>query len=242
MMEIGLSKVILSAKYLTKNYYMGSSTLEVLNGLCIELHEGQIVAIVGESGVGKSTLLHILGMLDRPTTGQLMFDGENLNEKSDVELANFRNRQVGFIFQFHHLMPEFNAFENVLIPTMIAGKNSTASRERAEYLFERVGLSDRRHHRPGELSGGELQRVAVARALINEPSIVLADEPSGNLDHRNSEMLHELIWDLAGEHNCTFVIVTHDILLAKRANRVLHLRDGIVNEINMEKFNEYFLY
>jgi len=217
---------------------VGNTVLEVLKGVNLNLTEGQIVAIVGESGAGKSTLLHILGMLDRPTTGRVRLNGEDLSEKSDIELANYRNHQVGFIFQFHHLMPEFDAFENVIMPALIAGKKLSDSAQRAEYLLERVGLTDRINHRPGELSGGELQRVAVARALINKPAIVLADEPSGNLDYRNSEMLHDLIWNLAKEYNCTFVIVTHDMSLARRADRVMHLRDGIVKEINPEKYNE----
>ena len=233
-----MTNSVLSVKYITKNYYVGNTVLEVLKGVSLDLTEGQIVAIVGESGAGKSTLLHILGMLDRPTTGRVRLNGEDLSEKSVIELASYRNHQVGFIFQFHHLMPEFDAFENVVMPALIAGKKLSNSTQRAEYLFERVGLLNRINHRPGELSGGELQRVAVARALINEPAIVLADEPSGNLDHRNSEMLHDLIWNLASEHKCTFVIVTHDMSLARRADKVMHLRDGIVKEINPEKFNE----
>ena len=237
-----MPKTVLSARYITKNYIVGNSVLEVLNGVCLDLMEGQIAAIVGESGAGKSTLLHILGMLDRPTTGHLALDGELLSNKSDVELAHFRNHQVGFIFQFHHLLPEFDAFENVMMPALIAGKKMPATTERAEYLLERVGLSHSLNHRPGELSGGELQRVAVARALINEPAIVLADEPSGNLDHRNSEKLHDLIWNLAREHNCTFVIVTHEISIAKRADRVLHLTEGVIKEIDFQKFNEQFLF
>ena len=235
-----MSKIVLRANNITKNYYVGSYVLEVLKGVNFDLIEGQIIAIIGESGAGKSTLLHILGMLDRPTSGYLTLNGENLSEKSDIELAGFRNHQVGFIFQFHHLLPEFNAIENVMMPAMIAGKNMGISTQRAEYLIERVGLSDRRNHRPGELSGGELQRVAVARALINEPAIVLADEPSGNLDHRNSEMLHDLIWNLARENSYTFAIVTHDMSLAKKADQVMHLREGIVEEVDLKKFSEQF--
>ncbi|MFC1538556.1 ABC transporter ATP-binding protein [Candidatus Latescibacterota bacterium] len=233
-----MAKTILSVKYITKNYSLGSTTLEVLRGVTLDLEEGQIAAIVGESGAGKSTLLHILGMLDRPTTGHVKLNGEELSGKSDDELAKYRNRQVGFIFQFHHLMPEFNAFENVIMPGLIAGGKPNDLRERAEYLLDRVGLTKRINHRPGELSGGELQRVAVARALINEPALVLADEPSGNLDHHNSEMLHDLIWDLANEQKCTFIIVTHDMSIAKRADRVMHLRDGSIKEIDHEKFSE----
>lgn len=237
-----MSNIVLKAKDITKNYYMGNYVIEVLKGVNLDLIEGQIIAVIGESGAGKSTLLHILGMLDRPTSGQMSLNGEDLSEKSDIEMASFRNHQIGFIFQFHHLLPEFNAFENVMMPAMIAGKNMETSTQRAEYLIERIGLSNRRNHRPGELSGGELQRVAVARALMNEPAIVLADEPSGNLDHRNSEMLHDLIWNLAEENNYTFVIVTHDMSLAKKADRVMNLREGIIEEINPEKFSEQFHY
>jgi len=237
-----MQKNILSAKYITKNYVIGSTTLEVLKGVSLDLYKGQIIAVVGESGAGKSTLLHILGMLDRPTTGHLVFDGNNFSGKSDSELADFRNHQVGFIFQFHHLLPEFNAFENVAMPGLIDGKRLAECAERAEYLLGRVGLSDRLNHRPGELSGGELQRVAVARALINKPAIVLADEPSGNLDHRNSEILHTLIWNLAKENDYTFVIVTHDIPLAKKADRVMLLKDGLIEEIKIELFDERFCF
>ena len=233
-----MAKNILSVKYITKNYSLGKNTIEVLRGVSLDLDEGQIVAIVGESGAGKSTLLHILGMLDRPTTGHVMLNGEELSGKSDFELAKYRNTLVGFIFQFHHLMPEFNAIENVIMPGLIAGAKPKDLTEHAEYLLDRVGLSKRYNHRPGELSGGELQRVAVARALINEPALVLADEPSGNLDHYNSEMLHDLIWDLAGEQKCTFIIVTHDMSIARKADRVMHLRDGSLKEIDPEKFSE----
>ena len=237
-----MSKIVLRAKNITKNYYVGNHVLEVLKRVNLDLIKGQIIAVVGESGAGKSTLLHILGMLDRPTSGCLTLNGEDLSEKSDTELASFRNHQVGFIFQFHHLLPEFNAFENVMMPALIAGRNTEASTQRAKYLIERVGLSNILNHRPGELSGGELQRVAVARALMNEPAIVFADEPSGNLDHRNSEMLHDLIWNLARENNYTFVVVTHDMSLAKKTDRVMHLGEGIIEEINLEKLSEQFHY
>jgi lipoprotein-releasing system ATP-binding protein len=236
-----LIKTILSARHITKNYYIGDVELEVLTGVDLDLSEGKIVAIVGESGAGKSTLLHILGMIDRATSGELTINGEDIGSKTDNELAHYRNKHIGFIFQFHHLLPEFNAFENVIMPALINRNNIDVAIERARYLLERVGLSKRLNHRPGELSGGELQRIAVARSLINEPSLILADEPSGNLDHRNSEMLHELIWDLAHEHKCSFVIVTHDMSLAKRADQIMLLRDGIIREIDSEKINEYFL-
>jgi lipoprotein-releasing system ATP-binding protein len=239
--RVSLIKTILSARHITKNYYIGDVELEVLTGVDLDLSEGKIVAIVGESGAGKSTLLHILGMIDRATSGELTINGEDIGSKTDNELAHYRNKHIGFIFQFHHLLPEFNAFENVIMPALINRNNIDVAVERARYLLERVGLSKRLNHRPGELSGGELQRIAVARSLINEPSLILADEPSGNLDHRNSEMLHELIWDLAHEHKCSFVIVTHDMSLAKRADQIMLLRDGIIREIDSEKINEYFL-
>jgi len=220
---------------------VGETTLEVLRGVELDLTEGEILAVVGESGAGKSTLLHILGMLDRPTSGSLVLNRQEVVGKSDAELAGIRNGFVGFIFQFHHLLPEFTALENVLMPARIAGKNGSATRERAEYLLSRVGLSERLLHRPSELSGGELQRVAVARALMNEPSLVLADEPSGNLDHRNSEILHDLIWTLAREQKCTFVVVTHDIMLAERADRVVELRDGVIGAISGANIRERLL-
>ncbi len=236
-----VSRTVLTAKGITKRYIMGGDTLDVLKGVDLELCEGEILAIVGESGAGKSTLLHILGMLDRPSDGTLMLDGHEITGMSDTELAHHRNRTVGFIFQFHHLLPEFTSMENVAMPARIAGRSGPDVRERAEYLLGRVGLSKRLRHRPGELSGGELQRVAVARALMNEPALVLADEPSGNLDHRNSLMLHELILDLAHEQSCTFIIVTHDFSLAGKADRVVLLRDGIAVEDDVKKIAEQLL-
>ena len=237
-----MGQVILTARGIKKNYYVGKTVLEVLKGVDLELVEGQILAIVGKSGAGKSTLLHILGMLDRPTSGSLSLNGEDLINKKDIEMATYRNRFVGFIFQFHHLLPEFNAFENVVMPALITGKTLAESKDRVEFLLEKVGLLDRINHRPNELSGGELQRIAVARALMNEPSMVFADEPSGNLDHRNSEKLHVLIWDLAREHKCSFVIVTHDIRLAQRADRMFKLEDGVLEEVDREKISERILF
>ena len=237
-----MSRIILAARGITKHYTMGGSTLEVLRGVDLEMAAGEILAIVGESGAGKSTLLHILGMLDRPTAGSLMLDGFEVVGKNDDDLAKYRNNFVGFVFQFHHLLPEFTALENVMIPSRIRGDNGGDVRKRAELLLHRVGLDQRVQHRPGELSGGELQRVAVARALMNEPKMVFADEPSGNLDHRNSEMLHELIWNLAREHGCTFVIVTHDLGLAQRADRVVQLQDGVIEELDVKKISERFIF
>ncbi len=237
-----MSRIILAAQGISKQYTIGGTTLEVLRGVDLELAEGEILTIVGESGAGKSTLLHILGMLDRPTGGSLNLDGNEVVGKNDSELANYRNNLVGFVFQFHHLLPEFTALENVMIPARIRGSNGGETRERARLLLDRVGLSERMQHRPGELSGGELQRVAVARALMNEPKLVFADEPSGNLDHRNSEMLHDLIWNLAREHGCTFVIVTHDLGLAQRADRAVLLQDGVIEELDVKKISERIVF
>ena len=229
---------ILSVSGLTKQYQMGTVSIDVLKGAECTVESGQILAIVGESGAGKSTLLHIMGMLDRPTQGIVRLNGENLFDRTDSELAVFRNRFVGFVFQFHHLLPEFTALENVAMPALIGGGQMHEVTDRATSLLDRVGLAERGSHRPTELSGGELQRVAVARALMNEPTLVLADEPSGNLDHRNSMMLHDLIWELAREHGCAFVIVTHDPALARRADRILMLDDGVLRQIDGETFGE----
>ena len=217
---------------------MGAVTLDVLKGVDCAVEPGQILAIVGESGAGKSTLLHIMGMLDRPTEGIVRLNGENLFDRTDTELAVFRNRFIGFVFQFHHLLPEFTALENVAMPALISGGALHEVSDRAMTLLESVGLADRGSHRPTELSGGELQRVAVARSLMNEPTLILADEPSGNLDHRNSEKLHDLIWELAREYGCAFVIVTHDPSLARRADRILLLDDGILRQIDRETFGK----
>ena len=221
---------------------MGDSNLNVLTDVNLTLDEGRILAIVGESGAGKSTLLHILGMLDRATSGRLSINGSNLTDTSDQELAVYRNRFVGFIFQFHHLLPEFNALENVAMPALISGVPLDETKVRAAALLDRVGLASRMKHRPGELSGGELQRIAVARALMNEPAIILADEPSGNLDHRNSEMLHDLIWGLARESNCAVVIVTHDLGLSRRADEIKKLADGVLVDIDKETASEQIFY
>jgi len=237
-----VKRTILSARDITKKYEMGKSSLEVLKGVDLDVIEGEILAVIGESGAGKSTLLHILGMLDRPTSGMLVLNGENLIGRSEEELATYKNRFVGFIFQFHHLLPEFTAVENVIMPALIGGTGDRAGiQDRAETLLRKVGLSERMHHRPSELSGGELQRVSVARALMNQPSMIFADEPSGNLDHRNSEMLHDLIWDLAREHNLSFVVVTHDLGLAARADKVVLLEDGMLREVEKENLSERFL-
>ena len=227
-------KRILIANNIQKNYYLDNATVEVLKGIDLEIYEGEIVAVTGLSGVGKSTLLHILGVLDRPTKGRLFIDDKDIFQYDDRKLANYRNKTVGFIFQFHHLLSEFSALENVMLPGLIARENQNDVLLRAEKLLEDVGLSNRRHHRPNELSGGEQQRVAVARALINSPQLILADEPSGNLDRQSANALHELFWDLNKRMNQTMVIVTHNVELANDANRVIELFDGRVksNKLN----------
>lgn len=237
-----MNRTILTAAGIRKQYIIGKTVLDVLKGIHLEVYEGEILAIVGESGAGKSTLLHILGMLDRPTSGSLSLHGEDLIGKTDMELAIYRNQFVGFIFQFHHLLPEFNALENVQMPALINGRQNGDTRDRAVHLLEQVGLGERINHRPSELSGGELQRVAVARALMNEPALILADEPSGNLDHRNSEMLHDLIWSLAREHRSTFIVVTHDLGLAEKADRIMKLLDGVIVDVTDTKNDEHFMH
>ena len=227
-------KTILRGRNIHKSYPMGRGTLDVLKGIDIEISEGEIIAIVGKSGVGKSTLLHVIGALDRPTSGDIEVDGINLLSMNDEELAWFRNRTMGFVFQFHHLMPEFTALENVMMPSLIGGKKGTEIEMRASNLLEAVDLSERFYHRPSELSGGELQRVAVARALMNEPRILLADEPSGNLDTASSESLHDLMFDLVSNKNHVFLIVTHDMNLAARADRIVRIKNGVLESVEKE--------
>lgn len=210
---------MLEARQLVKSY----GSLQVLKGIDLEIGSGEVVSIVGASGAGKSTLLHLLGTLDKPDGGQLLLDGEDLTRLRDKALADFRNRRIGFIFQFHNLMPEFTALENVCMPAWIAGEDR---KDRAAELLARLGLADRATHYPGQLSGGEQQRVAVARALINAPAVVFADEPSGNLDSRNARDLHELFFQLRDELGQTFVIVTHNEELARMADRRLEMQDG----------------
>ena len=221
------SQSILVAKNIYKNYSMGKTVIEVLKGLNVEVYNGEIIAIIGPSGVGKSTLLHILGALDRPTQGQVRIkEIEDIFLFNDNNLAQFRNRSIGFVFQFHNLLPEFSALENVMIPAMISNGDSKAIKRKAMQLLNEVGLANRYAHRPGELSGGEQQRVAVARALINSPQLVLADEPSGNLDRTSSQSLHRLLWDLNNRMNQTIIIVTHNLELANKADRIIELIDG----------------
>jgi lipoprotein-releasing system ATP-binding protein len=217
---------MLEAEGLSKSYPTAAGRLDVLRDVSLAVRAGEIVAIVGESGTGKSTLLHLLGALDRPTAGTVRYDGLDVFAKDDEALADFRNRSVGFIFQFHHLLPEFDALENVAMPALIRGMSLAKATPRAQELLRSLGLEARADHRPAQLSGGEQQRVAVARALMNEPGLVLADEPTGNLDTRTAELLHDEIVRLARERTQAFVIVTHNPSLAGRADRVLHLREG----------------
>ena len=218
--------VILEAAGVTRSFPSGGKTLEVLRGVDLTLHQGEIVAILGPSGSGKSTLLHCLGGLDRPTAGTVRVGGEDLASRNDEQLAALRNRTVGFVFQFHHLLPDFSAVENVMLPQLIAGRSHADARKRAEQLLDEVGLAERLDHAPGELSGGEQQRVAVSRALANRPAVVLADEPSGNLDQASSGSLHDLLDGLRREHGVAFLIATHDLDLAGKADRVLTVVDG----------------
>ena len=228
--------MIIEARDVTKSYRGGDGGLiHVLDGVDLAVRRGEMVAIVGASGAGKSTLLHVLGALDRPTRGTVLLDGEPLQGRPDEELAAIRNRKIGFVFQFHHLLREFSALENVMMPLRIAGFDLKRARSRAEELLARVGLSGRMTHRPGELSGGEQQRTAVARALAIDPAVLLADEPSGNLDHANSERLHELFSQLASDLEIAMVVVTHNRALASRADRALLLEDGRLRDTDVKE-------
>lgn len=200
--------------------------LQVLKGIDLTIGKGEVVSIVGPSGAGKTTLLQIIGTLDRPNTGSVHIDGIDVTSLSNKKLADFRNRHIGFVFQFHQLLPEFTALENIMIPAYIAGTSSSEAKLRASELLQFMGLADRANHKPNELSGGEKQRVAVARALINNPTVILADEPSGSLDSKNKAELHQLFFDLRDKYGQTFVIVTHDEQLATLTDRTIHLRDG----------------
>ncbi len=222
---------VLQAHDLHKAYTGGDGgTINVLAGVDLTVSPREMVAIVGASGAGKSTLLHVLGALDKPSRGYVVIGGEPINGLSDEQLAALRNRSVGFVFQFHHLLREFSALENVMMPIRISGKSVAAARSRAEELLSRVGLSGRMHHLPSELSGGEQQRTAVARALAMDPKVVLADEPSGNLDLANGQMLHELLTEVVDDLEIGMVVVTHNRALAARASRVLLLEGGTLSE------------
>jgi len=215
---------------LQRSFKMGNQTVHVLNGITMTIQRGEIVAIIGASGAGKSTLLHILGTLDRPTKGQVLFEGQNMFKASETALASFRNRRIGFVFQFHHLLPEFTALENAYLPALIQRIPEQTAIKTATALLSEVGLAHRLHHKPGELSGGEQQRVAVARALIRQPDLVLADEPTGNLDTQTGDELFELLRKLNETHGTAFIIVTHNEKLSHQTDRLIHMQDGQILE------------
>lgn len=221
-----MSEVLLKARGLKKSYAQGVSELAILKGIDVDIREGEAVSIVGASGAGKSTLLHILGTLDRPNEGEVFFRGESLFAKSEEEMALFRNDRMGFVFQFHHLLAEFTAVENVMMPCRIHGESKASARAKALHLLEPLGLRDRADHFPSQLSGGELQRVAIARALVRRPQVLFADEPTGNLDSHNSQLIQKLFFQLKEQYGLTLVVVTHDTGFAQKFSRVLRISDG----------------
>jgi len=220
--------VILQCQHLTKRYQQGDLDVTVLKGIDLSINAGERVAIMGASGSGKSTLLHLLGGLEKATAGEVILDGENLNTISAPRLSKLRNRSLGFIYQFHHLLGEFTILENVAMPVLIAGESVKQARNQATELLGRVGLGHRVEHKPGELSGGERQRAAVARALINQPKCILADEPTGNLDSKTAEQIYQLMLELNQELAVSLLVVTHDPELAQRMDRMLHMEDGLI--------------
>ncbi|MCX7833528.1 MAG: ABC transporter ATP-binding protein [Ignavibacteria bacterium] len=223
-------EIILEAIDIKKSFPISKENrLEVLKGINLKIYKGEIAVIVGKSGAGKSTLLHILGALDRPDSGTLLFEGNNLLEMNQKQLAKFRNEEIGFVFQFHHLLPEFTVLENVLIPNLISRKKD---KDYALQLLREVGIEERANHKPSEISGGEAQRVAIARALINSPKIILADEPTGNLDTENANAIIDLIFKLREKFNHTFVIVTHNEDFARNCDRIIKISDGIIINSN----------
>ena len=233
-----MAEALVIVENLTKSFQHMGRTLEVLRGIDLNIYAGEILCIVGASGAGKSTLLHCIGTLDLPTTGRIRLAGEELTTLGATRLAAVRNQTIGFVFQFHHLLPEFDALENVMMPGLILGKSKKELARRAAALLEEVGLSHRGTHRPGELSGGEPQRVAIARALLLDPKIVLADEPTGNLDTATSDAVHDLFFQINRAHGTTIVVVTHNPAFAKRMPRVVHMRDGkVVHDERIELSN-----
>ena len=218
--------VIVSIRDLKKSYFVPGGEVQALRGVDLEIIRGEMVALVGASGAGKSTLLHLIGALDRPSSGGVFFRGERIHSRPDAELAQFRNRCLGFVFQFHHLLPEFTALENVIIPGLLGSKSRRETEIKARDLIEKVGLGTRANHRPAELSGGEQQRVAVARALVNDPPIVLADEPTGNLDSRASGSIVNLLREFNGNRNLTILVVTHNPSISAQMDRIVTMRDG----------------
>lgn len=219
---------MIDIKGITKSF----GPLQVLKGIDLHIDKGEVVSIVGPSGAGKTTLLQIIGTLDKPDSGEIIIDGTDVRKLSSRKLSEFRNRRIGFVFQFHQLLPEFTALENIMVPAFIAGTSRSEAKARAMELLDFMGLSDRAGHKPNELSGGEKQRVAVARALVNRPAVILADEPSGSLDSRNKEELHRLFFDLRDKTGQTFVIVTHDESLARITDRTIAMKDGMLETEN----------
>ncbi|CUQ67044.1 ABC transporter ATP-binding protein [Candidatus Nitrospira inopinata] len=213
---------------LYKSFSMGAYEVSVLKGINLEIRRGELIAIIGASGAGKSTLLHILGTLDKPSSGTVIFDGQDLFQMTEARQADFRNKRIGFVFQFHHLLPEFTALENACMPALVQRRDAASVESDAKALLDAVGLGHRLHHKPGELSGGEQQRVAIARALMQKPDLVLADEPTGNLDSHTGDALFRLMRDLNKAGGTTFVIVTHNDKLSAQADRIIHMQDGMI--------------
>ena len=224
-----MSNTILACEAVCKNYYDGQLNVQVLDNLTLQVEKGRSIGIVGASGSGKSTLLHILGGLDKPTSGRVSLMGQDLSELSQKQLSGLRNRHLGFVYQFHHLLPEFSALENVMMPLLIGKRPKEQARERALLMLEKVGLKDRVQHRPGELSGGERQRAAIARALVTDPACLLADEPTGNLDRKNALNILDMMMELKQELGTALVVVTHDDEMAARFDRVLNMTDGALS-------------
>ncbi|OOF40330.1 lipoprotein releasing system, ATP-binding protein [Rodentibacter mrazii] len=225
-----MNQYLLECQNINKFYQEGDNQTQVLKGVSFAMQPNELVAIVGSSGSGKSTLLHTLGGLDQPSSGEVFIKGQSLQKASESELAKLRNQNLGFVYQFHHLMADFSALENVMMPLLIGRQNKTEAKDRAEKMLNAVGLSHRISHRPSALSGGERQRVAIARALVNHPALVLADEPTGNLDHKTTESIFELIQTLNQEQNIAFLLVTHDMGLAEKLSRRLTMQDGVLRE------------
>ena len=222
---------VLEAQMIQKSFKNGPNDVDVLDGIDLSVKRGEVVAVLGASGVGKSTLLHILGALDRPTRGQVLIDSINVFTLTNDQMAEFRNQSLGFVFQFHHLLSEFTAIENVMMPLLIGGHERKEAYDTAEKILGEVGLEHRLEHKPGELSGGEQQRVAVARALVRRPRVVLADEPSGNLDRETGQGLLDMIWNLSRTHQLAFVVVTHDETISRWADRMVRIKDGKLDDI-----------
>jgi lipoprotein-releasing system ATP-binding protein len=229
----GEHEIVLSCRSLVKEFSDAGRSLRVLDGASMDVRKGERLAIIGESGAGKTTLLQLLGGLDLPTSGQVLVEGQDIATLNETSRGLLRNRSLGFVYQFHHLLPEFSALENVAMPLLLRSEPVQDIQRAAADLLSRVGLGERLHHRPGELSGGERQRAAVARALITRPAVVLADEPTGNLDHRTGEKVFLLMLELNREYGCSLVVVTHDLQLARRMDRVLHLVDGTLRETSV---------